>query len=151
MKSTYYLVGISWDHKPIPDKLPRIINLSENVQDISEDYNLFDLFTYERKILLSTIWNLSLDELRNCLLKAKECSSICLVIDFTLQNLEQVSLRYYSKRLLQAFQYICDFFQDKPITLSWGNEITIEQRQAILKTCREMIVGVGHEVSHSDE
>ena len=46
MKSTYKLLGLEWDHAPLPQECPAF-STEKEVQNWNVDRNLFDLQIYE--------------------------------------------------------------------------------------------------------
>lgn len=54
MKSTYKLLGLEWDHAPLPQECPAF-STEKEVQNWNVDRNLFDLQIYERQLLISEL------------------------------------------------------------------------------------------------
>lgn len=114
MKSTYRLLSIYLDRKPIPVDPPVIGDLSklDPVQNISEEYNLFDLQVYQRKIDGSIL--LSSDDysfVTNIMDQHPWCGRIYIVLDYTTKATVAVTL--YVKRILQVVRMLQDRYPQK--------------------------------------
>jgi len=111
MKSTYKLIGLFWDNRPVPDEFPSIVDFVE-VQDYREEYNLFDLTCYKRKIKLSEI--LSIEDkqnLNNIILSLKGCDEVYLHIDYIPNCESSVVCAFFIRRTMQIYRYIRDSVQ----------------------------------------
>ena len=61
MKSTYKLLGVLWDHRDLPRKLPDF-SQPFPVSNYHEEYNLFDIEVYMRRISVSEMMQIEKPE-----------------------------------------------------------------------------------------
>lgn len=102
MKSSYNLLSIHLDQKPIPKQELQFIHLNDvkEIWDISDNYNLFDYPICNRKIsgqkLLSAN---SLEDITTLVNKLVNCNIITIVLDYW--SISTVAIKLYAKRVLQ--------------------------------------------------
>jgi len=106
MKSTYKLLGLLWDHQPVSTVWPDISGVIE-VQDYSEEYNLFDLERYRREVKLSTVLSLEkTEEVDDIVCRLQECDEVYLNVDYMPECDSKIVNAFFGKRLMQIYGYI---------------------------------------------
>ncbi len=114
MKSTYKLLGVEWDHAPLPTTKP-IFSENKVVEPYTTKRNLFDLDKYERKIDLSDIFSSSTEELITMINTVKYCDSIYLNIDYEPSSQSNDIRSFYYLRILQVIAYFEEKLTDKNV------------------------------------
>lgn len=107
MKSTYRLLSIYLDRTPLPLNPPIIVDLSKMdlLQDMSEEYNLFDLECYQRRVGGGEL--LSYEEfnaITDIIDRQSWCERICIVLDYT--SIAPVAAALYVRRILQLIRML---------------------------------------------
>lgn len=114
MNSTYKLLGVEWDHRPLPQNCPTFTE-NKPIEPYSTDRNLFDLFKYERRVDISEILSSKADKLKTIIDTVKECDSIYINIDYEPYS-QSIDVRsYYYLRVLQAIAYFENNLDDKTV------------------------------------
>ena len=114
MNSTYKLLGVEWDHEPLPKKLP-VFTRSKMIESYTTDRNLFDLVRYERRIDISDVFSGSVDKLKAMIDDVKECDVIYINIDYEPASQSIDVLSFYYLRVLQTIAYFENNLNDKTI------------------------------------
>lgn len=107
MKSTYRLLSIYLDRTPLPVNPPIIVDMSklDPIQDISQEYNLFDLKCYQRRasgsVLLSYTGG---PAVANILDQQPWCERIYVVLDYW--SRASVATMLYMRRVMQLVRIL---------------------------------------------
>lgn len=107
MKSTYRLLSIYLDRAPLPDHPPNIADLSklDSVQDISQEYNLFDLECYQRRVSGSGLLSYTgYPAVAAVLDQQPWCERIYVVLDYVARA--TVATTLYMRRVLQLVRML---------------------------------------------
>jgi len=123
MKSTYKLLGVEWDHHPLPRYLPRFVRDSDRtIEHYSVERNLFDLEKYERRIDVSNVF--SVDSLLpyNIIKKVKKCDCVYVRIDYepTVAAIDMID--FYYLRVLQVIAFFENNLEDVEIVVIASNQ-----------------------------
>ena len=120
MKSTYKLLGVEWDHAPLPDYLPEFEAI-RSIPNYTAERNLFDLDVYERRVDATELLSTSNEERREIVEWLAPCDYVFLSINYEpTADLQDVELFFY----LRIFQCIC-FLQnnmDGPVLKLMGTD-----------------------------
>lgn len=107
MKSTYIILGIEWDRKPLPSHIPKFVEKMA-VDDYSISKNLLDYEKYERKIDISELLSNESEELEKALEKVKDCDILHINIDYEPRDNTKDVILFYGLRVLQIYSFIDD-------------------------------------------
>ena len=145
MKSTYKLLGVKWDHYPLPKNLPTFVENKE-VEHYLIDRNLFDLERYERRVNLTEILskddNLPYDVAEN----VRECDFFT-----SLSHIDYV-VRYVPKELINCPlpEYFGRVYEKNARVIDEILKIIIKRGQALEVNTKGAFTDIGH-VHPSDE
>ncbi|MCR5587285.1 MAG: hypothetical protein K6F77_07125 [Lachnospiraceae bacterium] len=128
MISTYKLLGVEWDHAPLPLNFP-IFTENRMIESYTADRNLFDLVKYERRVNISEIFSSSPDKLKTMSDAVKECDAVYINIDYEPFSHAKDIRSFYYLRVLQAIAYFENSLNNKTIMVM-GSELAKEE-------CRE--------------
>ena len=121
MKSTYKLLGVKWDHYPLPKNLPTFVENKE-VEHYLIDRNLFDLERYERRVNLTEILskddNLPYDVAEN----VRECDCVYLKLDYEPTSPAREVKDFYSLRVLQIIAFFQNNLEKVPFVVMASNQ-----------------------------
>ena len=121
MKSTYKLLGVEWDHSPLPLICPDFIEY-KSIEPYSAERNVFDMVKYERRIDISEILSSSSDNLEAIVNAVKECDSIYINIDYEPYSKSIDVHSFYYLRVLQVIAYFENNLDNNTI-LVMGSEV----------------------------
>ncbi len=116
MKSTYKLLGVEWDHYPLPTQIPEFTE-KKDVENYMVERTLFDLKTYERSIDVSEVLSSSLDACSFIIKQVSECDCVYLNIDYEPLSTAKDVQSFYYLRVLQAIAYLEDSLNDTRIKI----------------------------------
>lgn len=123
MNHSYKLFGIYLDKTALPACIPSIIDLSltEEVQDISVPYNLWDLISRQRKVSGCTLLSAeSYHDISALIDPLDWCEQIIIILDFV--SAAAAINMLYMKRLLQLLRILSEEYPNIEFTLSCSNE-----------------------------
>ena len=105
MKSTYKLLGLHWDHHPIPERFPVFVE-NKCIEKYLVDRNLLDYQTYERRVDISEMFTCNKEQLLTIASKMKVCDGLYLNVDYAPESRARVVREFFSLRLLQAVAFL---------------------------------------------
>lgn len=107
MKSTYKLLGVFWDRKEIIDTQFTVVRKCRDILDYRYERNLFDINDYVRKIKISELLKVNLeDDVEPIVKELRYCDKIVGVIDYFPHVKNIVLRRFIRKRILQVLNYL---------------------------------------------
>lgn len=123
MKQTYKLLGIEWDHAPLPAECPVFIP-NQEIQDWRKDRNLFDLEEYQRSITISEIMAAnSLDALVPFLKSVKGCDQVIIMLDYEPKTHAPDVVSFFALRVLQMYEYVRQRLYGVPVYLMGSDQM----------------------------
>ena len=133
MKRTYKLLGLEWDHAPLPQECPAF-STEKEVQNWNVDRDLFDLQIYERQLLISELMSAEKKNMvRHMLEYVKDCDSVFIKLDYEPASEAEAVIKFYVLRLLQIFEFVRT---ELPIQ----TQVIIIGSTKIMNLCREMLL-----------
>lgn len=133
MKSTYRLLSIYLDQTPLPVNPPIIVDMSklDSIQDITQEYNLFDLECYERRVSGSDLLSYQgLTGITNIIDCQPWCAQIYIILDYV--SRADVATALYSRRVLQTIRMLQEQYPQIEFMLAADGEC-IDVYQAMLQ------------------
>lgn len=127
MKSTYKLLGVEWDHYPLPIYLPPLAECG-NIEHFSVERNLFDLTSYKRRIDITDVLSHSGGLPYDIVEKVCNCDCIYLRLDYEPSSAAVDARSFYCLRVLQ----IIAFFENNLVEVP----IFIEASDAMWEKCK---------------
>lgn len=104
MKSTYKLLGVKWDHYPLPKNLPTFVENKE-VEHYLIDRNLFDLELYERSVNISEVFSKD-DSLPYSIVEnVRDCDCVYLKLNYEPTVTARDVNGFYCLRVLQVIAF----------------------------------------------
>jgi len=132
MKSTYKLLGVFWDQRPIPEEFPELVDCEE-IQDYREEYNLFDLAGYRREVKLTELLSIENVEKLNSIIKLlRKCDKAYLHIDYIPRCELPVVCNFFVRRTMQIYRYIKESVQPEIEVF-----VMADDRERFESICRE--------------
>lgn len=129
MKSTYKLLGVEWDHHPLPRYLPTFVD-DRIIEHYSTERNLFDLKKYERRIDISEVFSGNSLLPYNILNEVKNCDSVYVRIDYEPEATSVDVLEFFYLRVLQVVAFFENNLEDVSV-------FVIASRKAQEYCCRK--------------
>lgn len=138
MKSTYRLLSIYLDRTPLPTNPPLIVDMSklDPIQDIAQEYNLFDLESYQRRVSGSELLScMGFHAVTRIVDAHPWCERICIVLDYT--SRASVAVILYVRRILQLVRMLQERYPQIEFMLATDSELIREYQQMTYKICME--------------
>ena len=142
MKSTYQLLNIDLVNVPIPTVIPRIVYESEaqELWDLHEDYNLFDLPICKRKVTVSSLLSsLSFSKHYAEISNLVKCKEIVIVLDY--HSPSQIACKLYVKRVLQIIYLFSKRYPSIAFSIATDDEKLLYEVFLFYKTIQSNISG----------
>jgi len=133
MNNSYKLLSIFLDKKPIPEVIPDIVYLKniETISNYDEEYSLFDLNIYQRKIKGMDILSCSqYEDFEKICFFISDCEKVIIEMDY-FSNMHAAN-SLYMRRLLQAMRMITEKYPTVKVCLGYDNDI-VENYAKILE------------------
>jgi len=125
MKSTYKLLGLQWDHGPLPSVSP-YYELIRKIPNYTVERNLFDLSSYERQVFITELLSVENIELIKQLVDSvSECDSVYINIDYTPAFKNKDIISFYYLRILQIYAYFCNSLPNARVLLMCDDETRV--------------------------
>ncbi len=141
MKSTYKLLGLEWDHAPLPQECPAF-EAEKKVQNWNVDRNLFDLQIHERQLLISELLSAEKKEaVRYIVEHVKDCDAVFIKLDYEPASDAEAVTKFYVLRLLQIFEFVRTELPAQVLVAIIGSE-------RIQNLCRELLLEKQSAASH---
>lgn len=114
MKSTYKLLGVEWDHHPLPRYLPNFVD-DKIIEHYSTEQNIFDIEKYERRIDISEVLSGNSLLPYNIRDKVKNCDSVYIRIDYEPEETSVDVIEFFYLRVLQVVAFFEKNLEDVSI------------------------------------
>lgn len=126
MKRSYKLLGVEWDHAPLPKECPVFI-AERDIQNWREERNLFDLEKYQRLIPVSEILSIkSLDELEPVIKSVKDCDQVVIELDYEPKTQASIIVTFYTLRVMQMYKYFQQKLEGIPVCFAGSDRMKIQ-------------------------
>ena len=105
MKRTYKLLGVEWDHEPLPSSCP-VFTKEGDAPNWREERTIFDIAEYCREICISELLSLKKKDIARIIEKIRECDRVYIVLDYEPGTEGEIAMAFYVLRFLQIFGYL---------------------------------------------
>ena len=152
MKSSYKLLGLFWDRRPMPKDCPDF-RPHRKLLNYSYPYEFFDRKRYERKINFSELLDVSSEEaIRKIIDEVKSCDMVAVRIDVEYHFFCSVFVKFIAKRALQIYKFLVDNLKETHVCIMAGTrfgKVVIEAindfglRDVVHYRCKPLLVPGG--------
>ena len=109
MKSTYRLIGVPWDGKPIPGRAPIPVPFDPTVGEAGSEDNLFDLGGRRKYITASALLSCNIDQqIDEFITMVEDCTAVFIALDYHPPTNNPIIIAFYKLRIMQIYQTVYD-------------------------------------------